>query len=190
MANKRKSVSAKTRFEVFKRDAFKCQYCGKGVDAGAVLEVDHLTPVAEGGTNEIFNLVTACKDCNRGKGKTRLSDKEQAKREAKFLKEEWERLEISKLYLQWKQEIIIQRAEECQHLSDMFCCVTGCEFTMAGKEKIQELIDQFSFQEVDEAMEIAIDKYYDSEDDSTMELAFSKIGGICYNRRKQNEKNN
>lgn len=33
-----------------------------------VLEVDHVHPVAEGGTNHIDNLLTACFDCNRGKG--------------------------------------------------------------------------------------------------------------------------
>ena len=40
-----------------------------------ILEVDHVLPVCEGGTNDIDNLVTSCKDCNRGKGKTKLNDK-------------------------------------------------------------------------------------------------------------------
>jgi hypothetical protein len=32
-----------------------------------VLEVDHIVPVSKGGGNDIYNLVTACFDCNRGK---------------------------------------------------------------------------------------------------------------------------
>ncbi|WP_225784478.1 HNH endonuclease [Xenophilus sp. Marseille-Q4582] len=64
---KRQTVSKKTRFEVFKRDAFTCQYCGAH-PPGVLLHVDHIHPVAEGGTNEIDNLVTACEPCNAGKG--------------------------------------------------------------------------------------------------------------------------
>lgn len=64
---KRKSLSMKTRFEVFKRDGFACQYCGCH-PPGVLLHVDHIKPVASGGTNDIDNLVTACQPCNAGKG--------------------------------------------------------------------------------------------------------------------------
>lgn len=60
----RKNIPNYIRFQVFKRDKFTCQYCGR---SGVELEVDHITPVASGGTNDIDNLITACKDCNRGK---------------------------------------------------------------------------------------------------------------------------
>lgn len=55
------------RFEVFKRDGFTCQYCGRKTP-DVVLEADHIIPVVQGGGDEIENLVTACWDCNRGKG--------------------------------------------------------------------------------------------------------------------------
>lgn len=64
---KRKGLSKKTRFEVFKRDHFTCQYCGKTPPA-VVLEVDHIVPVASGGTNDQLNLISACFECNNGKG--------------------------------------------------------------------------------------------------------------------------
>jgi hypothetical protein len=67
-----RSISVKTRFEVFKRDAFTCQYCGAHPPAVA-LEVDHIEPVAEGGDDSQDNLVTACWGCNRGKGARLLS---------------------------------------------------------------------------------------------------------------------
>ena len=64
------------RFEVFKRDEFKCQYCGRSPKTdGIVLELDHVTPVCDGGRMEISNLVTSCRDCNRGKGSIPLEIK-------------------------------------------------------------------------------------------------------------------
>lgn len=69
---KRKAISTRTRFEVFKRDGFKCQYCGATAQQ-SVLHVDHITAVALGGGNEMHNLVTACSGCNFGKGAISLS---------------------------------------------------------------------------------------------------------------------
>jgi hypothetical protein len=72
MSTKRTPLSKKTRFEVFKRDGFTCQYCGAHPPA-AILECDHIKPVAEGGLNDQDNLVTACFTCNRGKGAISLN---------------------------------------------------------------------------------------------------------------------
>lgn len=60
----RKQLSNYVRFQVLKRDLFTCQYCGR---SGVELEVDHIKPVSKGGTNDMDNLITSCKDCNRGK---------------------------------------------------------------------------------------------------------------------------
>lgn len=68
----RKAISKKTRFEVFKRDAFTCQYCGAHPPE-SILHVDHIIPVCEGGKNDTGNLVTACEACNQGKGPVPLS---------------------------------------------------------------------------------------------------------------------
>lgn len=68
----RTPIGKSVRFEVFKRDGFTCQYCG-ATPPDAVLEVDHIDPVASGGGNEEGNLVTACFDCNRGKAARSLS---------------------------------------------------------------------------------------------------------------------
>jgi len=62
----RTQLSKKQRFDVFKRDAFTCQYCGRTPPA-VVLECDHITAVKNGGGNVEENLVTSCFDCNRGK---------------------------------------------------------------------------------------------------------------------------
>ena len=61
-----RNISKSLRFDVFQRDNHTCQYCGHR-SPGVELEIDHLIPVAEGGTDDFENLVTSCRDCNSGK---------------------------------------------------------------------------------------------------------------------------
>lgn len=65
-------LSKRTRFEIFKRDGFVCQYCGSR-PPDVVLEVDHIDPRANGGSNDHINLVTSCEPCNRGKSDKKLN---------------------------------------------------------------------------------------------------------------------
>lgn len=55
------------RFEVFKRDGFKCVFCGRSAKDGVKLEVDHILPRSLGGNNHMDNYQTLCRDCNLGK---------------------------------------------------------------------------------------------------------------------------
>jgi hypothetical protein len=54
------------RYKVLERDKFTCRYCGRKAPE-VVLEIDHSVAWAAGGETNIDNLVTACRDCNRGK---------------------------------------------------------------------------------------------------------------------------
>lgn len=72
MSAPRKAISTRTRFEVFKRDGFRCAYCGSH-PPDALLHVDHVVAVANGGGNDMDNLVTACGTCNMGKSAVPLS---------------------------------------------------------------------------------------------------------------------
>lgn len=74
---KRKSLSKRVRFEVFKRDGFRCMYCGAHPPA-VVLHVDHINPVSAGGEDSIDNLITACQPCNAGKSDVPLSSAPQS----------------------------------------------------------------------------------------------------------------
>lgn len=60
------AVSKRTRYEVLRRDNHTCRYCGASAPE-VKLTVDHVTPVALGGTDDPSNLVAACADCNAGK---------------------------------------------------------------------------------------------------------------------------
>lgn len=62
-------LSKRTRFEVLKRDNHTCRYCGAAAP-DAKLTVDHVMPVALGGSDDPSNLVAACHDCNAGKAST------------------------------------------------------------------------------------------------------------------------
>ena len=53
-----------TRFNVFLRDRFSCQYCAAPED----LTFDHLVPRSKGGMTTWNNVVTACAPCNLKKG--------------------------------------------------------------------------------------------------------------------------
>ena len=53
-----------TRFNVFLRDKFSCQYCGSKNE----LTFDHLLPRSKGGKTDWDNVVTACSSCNVKKG--------------------------------------------------------------------------------------------------------------------------
>jgi 5-methylcytosine-specific restriction endonuclease McrA len=53
-----------TRFNLFLRDAFCCQYCGSRDD----LTFDHVQPRSRGGRTSWENIITACARCNLAKG--------------------------------------------------------------------------------------------------------------------------
>jgi len=60
-----------TRREIFRRDGFACQYCGKHAPE---LTIDHVIPRHLGGQHVWSNVVAACPACNHRKGGRRLED--------------------------------------------------------------------------------------------------------------------
>lgn len=63
----RSKMNQSLRYDVLKRDHFRCVICGRSADDGVILHVDHIIPVSKGGKTEIGNLRTLCEDCNLGK---------------------------------------------------------------------------------------------------------------------------
>lgn len=173
-APKRKPVSPKLRFEVFKRDSFTCQYCGRKAP-DVVLEVDHIKSVADGGKNTILNLVTSCMECNRGKGKRALSENQVLEKERKQLEIIQERREQLKMMLEWKTELLEQEDQEVNFVESIIF-ENKDELTDFGRRKIKQHIKKFGFNNVVEAAKIAILQYEDFED------RFQKLGGIAYNK--------
>ena len=67
MSRRRENIGQGVRFNVLRRDGFTCRYCGRS-SPDVVLHIDHLEPHSRGGSIAEDNLVTACGDCNMGKG--------------------------------------------------------------------------------------------------------------------------
>lgn len=61
-------LSQRQRYETLERDDFTCQLCGanRRSNPKVELEMGHKNAVANGGTTELSNIHTLCKDCNRG----------------------------------------------------------------------------------------------------------------------------
>ena len=70
--HKRKHV-AFTRYHVFLRDGFRCQYCGEALEAKE-LTFDHIVPRCRGGTTCWANVVTSCQRDNLFKGSRSLKE--------------------------------------------------------------------------------------------------------------------
>lgn len=70
----RKIMNDDIRYNVLKRDNFRCKICGISAADGAKLHVDHIIPVSKGGKTVMSNLQTLCDRCNIGKSDKLNSD--------------------------------------------------------------------------------------------------------------------
>ncbi len=79
--------------KVFRRDHFKCQYCGldglHNFENWLILTVDHVHPHARGGGRHMENLVTACQPCNLIKGKREYGSIDAARKHVLAKRDEW-----------------------------------------------------------------------------------------------------
>lgn len=65
----RRSPSIGLRYQVLRRDRFRCVLCGRSpaTDLTCVLHVDHVVPISRGGKTTLDNLRSTCGDCNVGR---------------------------------------------------------------------------------------------------------------------------
>ena len=176
---KRKNISKKVRFEVFKRDSFTCQYCGKSAP-DTVLEVDHIIPVSKGGDNDISNLITSCFDCNRGKSNKKLTDNQSLKMQKKELDKLNKRREQLEMMSQWRMELLDLEHREVEEIVDTVNQELDIDLSLSpsGEKNMIKLIKKYGFEEVMESTLISFEQYEDYE------IAFKKIAPIINNRKK------
>jgi hypothetical protein len=179
----RKSISKKLRFEVFKRDNFQCQYCGRKAP-DVILEVDHIEPVKGGGGNDMLNLITSCEDCNAGKGARKLTDSQMIDQQRKQLEELNARREQMRMMLQWKKELLALEDEQIDEIEKLILIPYNRSLTEHGKGDMRRAIKKFGFSEVWEAAIISHGAYYKDGDDSCHTKILHYIPGICANRQK------
>lgn len=180
----RKPISKRMRFEIFKRDSFACQYCGKKAP-DVILEVDHIAPVSKGGKTEMLNLVTSCYKCNRGKSNVKLSDKSVIEKQKKALLELSEKQEQLKMLLKWRSSLLNIEDQELQAIQKEWTKLTTYHLNEVGINLLKKTLKQFGFSAVLESMDIAV-KYLEYKDakitQESVEITFNKLKGICYIR--------
>lgn len=176
---KRKALSQKTRFEVFKRDSFTCVYCGRKAP-DVVLQVDHIVPVAKGGTNDILNLVTSCVECNQGKSDRQLSDQSVVEKQRREMELRQERLEQIRMLGEWQLSLADVRGAELEEVNKLFNKLTGGERVVKEeflRGTVSKLIDKFGLLCVLESLRAGTDGYK-----GNAVKALEHLGGICANR--------
>ncbi len=179
----RKQISKKVRFEVFKRDSFKCQYCGDE-PPNAVLHVDHIHPVSKDGDNDLLNLITSCQACNLGKSATLISDQSAIKKQKDMLNELNAKREQLEMMVKWRGELktlIDTELNECVKYWESI--VTGFSVNDFGKSILLKLIKSHGFLKVTEAIDISTAKYLEADSEGSItqvsvETSFNKLGAI------------
>lgn len=189
---KRKSISKSIRFEVFKRDFFTCQYCGHKAPE-VLLVIDHIEPVSKGGSNDILNLITSCKDCNSGKGNKKLSETTILDKQRQQLKELQERKEQLEMMFEWQKGLLDLDEQVIEQLADFWSeQVQGYHLTESGLKNLKKLKRRFNINEIMAAMKVAAEQYLIYKGNvptkDSVELAWSKVGGICRNRKLVQDK--
>jgi HNH endonuclease len=186
-------VSKSMRFDVFHRDAFTCQYCGRKPPE-VVLNADHIIAVSSGGKSEMDNLITACFECNNGKrakpleripAALALSDEKRAERLEQLAAYHQYLQQQARMKEQFMQHVIIAWAEMSgQKKEDVLTWTVPYGFGEAGRKFLRYLTPE----EVIEAIYIAFDRYPYAEPASTPRFKF--FCGVCWKkiRSKENPK--
>ena len=184
MSDKRKPISKKLRFEIFKRDSFTCQYCGQK-SPDVVLHVDHINPVSKGGDNDILNLITSCQGCNLGKGAREMSDTTELDRQRRQLEELNERRQQLEWMLKWRDEL--KGLDDAALEAACHAWARGASpYSVNGKGRkdLRLIIQKFGIEATISAIDIVTDQYIayaeDGATQESVEAAFSKIGAVAY----------
>lgn len=176
----RKSMSKRLRFDVFKRDGFTCQYCGAHPPA-VLLHVDHITPVAGGGENDIDNLVTSCAPCNLGKSDVPLSVVPKTLSEkAHEVAEREEQLRGYQQILTAVRDRLEDEAFEIAYA--IFPHKKGEPVRKDWLQSIKMFLKRLGFHEVHEAAEKA-----DSLNKYSPNTTFKYFCGVCWKKIKRME---
>lgn len=181
----REAIRKSVRFEVLKRDSFTCQYCGQKAP-DVVLQVDHITPVADGGTNDILNLVTSCRECNAGKSDRRLSDDsvvQKCRAQADDLQSRRQQVE---LISRWHIGLAGIDAEAVDALEAFWLRAIGADeetsLTDNAKDDLKRLAKRCGHEIVCKAITAAAGKLLmngETGDFVARDEAFNSIGKIC-----------
>lgn len=183
MSAKRKPISKKVRFEIFKRDSFRCQYCGNAAP-DVLLEIDHIKPVKEGGSNDITNLITSCEDCNRGKGARLIDDSSVIEKQRKQLEELNERRLQLEMMMQWREGLMDLERQQIDIIEDRLSESTGHVLTEQGRSNYRRALREYGLQLMLDSIDVAVEQYLRRDEDGkptddSISKVFDYVIRIC-----------
>ena len=177
------SVNKKARFEVFKRDKFTCQYCGKKAPE-VILHADHLEPKSKGGSDDFLNLVTACVDCNQGKSDRVLSENTVLEKKQNQLEQLQERREQIEMLRDWERELTTLSIQELELIAEKIANRTGRTLSEWGRDRILPLIRKHGIEEVLKVVEETFSAFYGSGNETKDACVFAAmLNGLKYKLR-------
>jgi hypothetical protein len=179
--------------EVFKRDSFTCQYCGKSAPT-VILHVDHIKPHSKGGSDDIINLITSCRDCNLGKSDRELDDDtavRKSQKQAELLNERRQQMEMMMV---WHEELKDLDQVQVDKVAEYWASnVPGLDATVEGKKTLKKLLKKYGLAKLLQAIDTATEQYIRLDENKnvikeTAEIAFKKVGGILKVEEVSDEK--
>jgi|LakMenEpi09Nov12_1017454.scaffolds.fasta_scaffold00415_3 tetratricopeptide (TPR) repeat protein len=143
-----RKISSSIRFDIFQRDNHTCQYCGR-TPPEVKLVVDHLIPVAQGGTDVFENLATSCEECNSGKSAKLIKDFTGG-----FNKEEW-----SKHIRAKRLQILKERREKLDEIMQHWASsLKKRSLSQKDNTAIEHFIERYEPDWIKAAIDIAVRK--------------------------------
>jgi hypothetical protein len=178
------AIGKSLRFEIFARDGFVCQYCGKR-PPDTVLEVDHIHPVSKGGDDDPINLITSCFDCNRGKRAKVISEiAPRPDANLALLRVQQEIAEVQQ-YLKAKKKRDCHFAKVCDALRETWSQFLTTE-TVPHDRALVTWLKIYGPEEIECAIKIAAPFYMSNKywsEDKMFKALLPYIGAVLRNRR-------
>lgn len=172
----RRAIRPLTRFEAFKRDAFTCQYCGSKPPA-VVLHLDHVKPVASGGSNDLDNLLTSCLGCNQGKAARHLDVlPDSLSKRAEILKEKQLQMREYAKMLRKEQRRVDKAIDKVQEIFD---AKYYCRFTPASRRSVAMFLEKLGEKTVLMSADISVAKM------SNGLSGFKYFCGVCWSKIRE-----
>jgi len=199
----RKNIGPKLRFEIFKRDSFKCQYCG-ATAPNALLRVDHINPVSNGGDNNILNLITSCFDCNSGKSNRLLSENSVLDKQRKQLEELEERRVQLNMMIEWHNSLRKEKDIKVEQILNYLFELTSEKISDCQLIDIKRICRKHELNEIFSAIDDTADYYlykakkdyaedervqdkYENYNQYFLYRFLKKLPGVLKNKKREKE---
>ncbi|MBN1406916.1 MAG: hypothetical protein JW956_03965 [Calditrichaceae bacterium] len=170
------------KYEIFEKDSFKCQSCGMGAPVVTLQLIRIQDTLQNDKWLDTAFLSTSCKICEKKKSG---ADEKNMQNVFMSIDELEERLQQLKMLINWRKGMLNIRKQQLNKIIIYWeHKIAGFETSNAQKKYLAAYISKYSCDEIQSAMDMAIDKFIKYDDDGNLDqssilTAFSKIPEIC-----------